>query len=348
MDEDKQTHDLELEIFSTGKWNGADYSDGDLDNMVENFNILGSKVKAPLKIGHNDKQELVKSDGMPAIGWVQELKRQGNKLIAKVTDIPKKVYELISRKAYRRVSSEIIWNFRDAGNIYKRVLCGVALLGADMPAVSNLSDILGLYSLNSDDENYDIHYCYIKDEEKEETSIMDNNKIQELENELKAQEEKIVKLSADKDQEIESLKLELVKTEKDKVKTKVYSLLEKGLREGKIPPAVKEHFAALIIGEENEQGVVHKYSEGEIKSTDKLGMLENLIENMPKIVKFSEETETPKEEEKIKEPEVSKPESEKKDEIAEKVEEEAKKENLSYAEYTQRLKDAYKNKEEVK
>jgi hypothetical protein len=114
--------------------------------MVSAFNQLSEHVRPPLKLGHTDEQKLLQKDGLPAAGWVGRLYRQGARLLADFVDLPEKIYELIKLKAYRNVSSEIYWDVSIGEKKFKRMLSGVALLGADTPAVMNLSDILALYS----------------------------------------------------------------------------------------------------------------------------------------------------------------------------------------------------------
>lgn len=139
-----------VEIFSVGQWNGDVYTAEDLDEMVRAFNEMRDTLKPALKLGHTDKQKLIQQDGMPAAGWIGGLYRLGQKLVADFVDIPEKIFELIENKAYRKVSSEIYWNIDINGKQYRRMLSAVALLGADMPAVTNLRDILALYGLTGD------------------------------------------------------------------------------------------------------------------------------------------------------------------------------------------------------
>jgi len=131
-------HDFDAEIFSVGTWNGDKYTVADLDDIVDNFSKLKGIVKPPVKLGHNEEQM---ADGNPALGWAAGLKRVGEKLIASLKDVPDIVYRAIKQGLYKRVSSEIFWNYKHEGNIFKRVLAGVALLGADIPAVTNLEDL---------------------------------------------------------------------------------------------------------------------------------------------------------------------------------------------------------------
>lgn len=138
-----------VEIFSTGVWNGDEYTEKDLDDMISAFNNTSTRIRPALKLGHNNDQALIQKDGLPAAGFIGKLYRKGQKLIADFVDIPKKVFDLIQNKAYTRVSSEIYWDI-DIGNgeVYSKLLSGVALLGSDIPAVSSLSEILSLYGLN--------------------------------------------------------------------------------------------------------------------------------------------------------------------------------------------------------
>src|SRR3990172_9310891 len=92
-----------LEIFETGTHHGESYDESDLDSMVQAFDKVG--FKPPLKLGHSEKQKLLQSDGLPAAGWINRLYRQGTKLMADVSDIPRQIYTLIKNKAYDRISA---------------------------------------------------------------------------------------------------------------------------------------------------------------------------------------------------------------------------------------------------
>ncbi|MEK7112899.1 MAG: phage protease [Patescibacteria group bacterium] len=136
----------EEEIFETGTWNGDKYTKSDLEQMVENFEALKSEVKPPVKLGHNEKQKLLEEDGLPAAGWITKLKVKGDKLVATLSDVPRKIYELIKNRAYKRKSAEIYPSFKASdGKIYRPVLRAVAILGQDIPAVTTIGDIHALY-----------------------------------------------------------------------------------------------------------------------------------------------------------------------------------------------------------
>lgn len=121
----------DVEIFATGNHNGDTYTEADLDEMVANYSKVG--YMPPLKDGYcKDKP------GMPALGWIQNVRRMGNKLVADFVDLHEKVYEAIKTRRYGTVSSEIYWNLKNNNGTFKKALKAVALLGAEIPGVADL------------------------------------------------------------------------------------------------------------------------------------------------------------------------------------------------------------------
>lgn len=137
-----------VEIFAEGTWNGNKITTEILQNLVKAFDATKGFVRPALKLGHNPDQDLLKSDGLPAAGWVSNVYISGKKLLADFVDIPEKIFDLIKKKAYRKVSVEIFSGYTFDGITYPALLSAVALLGSDMPAVMTLSDILGRYSID--------------------------------------------------------------------------------------------------------------------------------------------------------------------------------------------------------
>lgn len=134
-----------VEIFSTGIWNNNKITPEILQDIVKAFKSTSETLKPFLKLGHNEEQKFLQEDGLPAAGWIENLYIKGNKLLADFSDIPKKVFELIESKAYRKVSSEIYSGITIDGVKHNHLLGAVALLGSDLPAVMNLKDILANY-----------------------------------------------------------------------------------------------------------------------------------------------------------------------------------------------------------
>lgn len=133
------TNTKRVEIFAAGKWNGMTFTKKDLQTIVTAFDALGSNHKVPLKFGHNDKQKM--TDGQPALGWVTGLTVEGDKLIADMSDIPDVVMSAMDKKLYRNVSVELDFDVKYKDQHFPIVLSGVALLGADIPAVNTLKDL---------------------------------------------------------------------------------------------------------------------------------------------------------------------------------------------------------------
>jgi hypothetical protein len=142
-----------VEILSVGSWHGqgcpssgCTFTTDDLDTIVASHAATAGSLRPPVKLGHDDDQKLLQADGYPAAGWVTNLRRTGEKLIADLVGVPKKIAELMDAGAYRTRSVELDGNIDVGGTTYSILLTGLALLGADLPAVTSLADITALYA----------------------------------------------------------------------------------------------------------------------------------------------------------------------------------------------------------
>lgn len=242
----KQTYSIPaVEVFSAGVWNGDEYTMDDLQSMVEAFNETHQGVRPYIKLGHDESQTLLQEDGLPAAGWIERLYIKGDKLVADIADIPKKIYDLIQSKAYRKVSSEIYWNLKVGEKLYKRFLGAVALLGSDMPGCMNLSDILGRYrSMTSEPVKiYSQNMFEIKQNSitiEEEGDLMPQ-KLEELEAEVK---------TFKAESEAKAAELEKAKAENDELKKyKAQIEVEKAEALAKVKVAEDEAFVAQLASE---------------------------------------------------------------------------------------------------
>jgi len=103
-----------VEIFATGKWNDSVYGPTELDEMVTAFRTM--EFEPPILIGH-------KSDvGELSNGFVANLRRVGEKLIADFVDVPAQVYNWIKTRRLNAVSAEIYSIFHFEGK-YSTVPC---------------------------------------------------------------------------------------------------------------------------------------------------------------------------------------------------------------------------------
>ena len=96
--------------------------------MVDAFSKLG--FRPPLTPGH-----VKDAAGIPAIGYVDKLYRNGKKLLADFVDLPASVFTAIKQRLFDTVSAEIYWDLDRNGSNFPRALKAVALLGAEVPAV---------------------------------------------------------------------------------------------------------------------------------------------------------------------------------------------------------------------
>lgn len=249
-----------VEIFSAGTWNGDAYTNEDLNEMVHAFTETKMGVQPYVKIGHDKNQDLIKDekdfpqrDGKPAAGWIDRLYVNGDKLLADFSEVPKKIYELIEKKAYKKVSSEIFWNVKINNKFYKKMLGAVALLGANTPGVMNLNDILSMYAIEIGDGELKL---YDKDLNLETNIKGDKNmELEQVKKEytekLNAQAEllKAVKEEADTQKaQSETLKSELETLKEFKVQAEARQIeLEKEAKAAKNEKFISEIQAELKV-----------------------------------------------------------------------------------------------------
>lgn len=210
-----------VEVFSAGIWNKDKYEVGDLHAIVESFNALKDGFKPYLKLGHDDKQKLARSSGLPSVGWVENLYVRGTKLLADLNYIPEKVFKLIKSKAYRKVSCEIYWDLDVNGTKYPRVLSGIALLGAETPGVMNLADILGNYALKENhvgvyeamqkEDSFKTYITELDTKTEDDKMSEENTEVQKELEEKKAYALKLEAAKSDLEKELETQKAELNK-----------------------------------------------------------------------------------------------------------------------------------------
>ena len=153
----------EVPIFSSGLWKGINFTVEDLDEIVKNTNLLIKQglIDPPVKLGHDEEQGLLQADGYPAGGYVVKIYRFGDTIFADIKDVPLKLYEAVKKKAYKKVSAEIYNEYVHPKTKEKigKVLKAIAFLGADVPAVKGLGDILALYNTEKNVE------CFVFSEE---------------------------------------------------------------------------------------------------------------------------------------------------------------------------------------
>lgn len=261
MADEIKTHEFDCEVFAVGTWNGDKYTDKDLDEICKNFETLKDVVKCPIKLGHNEKQMAdIMKDGQPALGWVKALRKSGNKLVATLTQVPEMVYRAIKAGLYKRVSSEIYMKYRDkAGNTLGKVYAGVALLGADIPAVDNLKDLTAFLTQHMQDQaSFErvAVYSWVSDadgtisattskNEKGDSHMADND-VQIYKDKIAELEALISTMKPDADlaktfkAELDLIKKQQADDRKEGQKKDLKAFCEKAVADGKMPPAVRD------------------------------------------------------------------------------------------------------------
>lgn len=165
-------------VQSDGTKKTVTYTEQDLKDIEQNTNSLltSGTHNPPLKLGHNEEQPMMQGglDGLPALGWIEKVYVVGNQLFGDLANVPKLVNDLIQNRAYRKISSEIssVMSLGDGTKINK-VLRAVALLGADIPVIKGMGDIINLYSeqLKFGKSEY---LCFAESELQEVNSMPDN------------------------------------------------------------------------------------------------------------------------------------------------------------------------------
>ena len=138
---------LDVEVFAAGFWNGDEYTERDLDEIVQHYN--DGLLEPYLNINHSKKASKQFGDALKSLslGFVSRLERAGKKLIADFKQVPKTIAELIEAGALKKKSIEIFRRYPHAdGKVYRNILQAVTFHGADgVPAVNTLSDFVKLY-----------------------------------------------------------------------------------------------------------------------------------------------------------------------------------------------------------
>jgi len=141
----------DVPIFAVGKHNGEEFTAKDLDDIVAAFKELD--FAPAIKQGHRKEQP-----GDPALGYVDNVRRVGAKLIADFVNMPTVVYNAIKRKSYNRVSSEIWVNLERGGKKFRLALKAVSLLGSEVPAVAGLAPLSSLFNEEADVKAYEFNF----------------------------------------------------------------------------------------------------------------------------------------------------------------------------------------------
>lgn len=199
---------LPIEVMSPGTWNNTKFTIDDLKEMAANFTKLKDVIKPPIKLGHTKDET-----GKPAFGWISDLKVVGSKLMAYADDIPELLLSAIKKKLYRRVSSEVFFDYKYDGKSYGKVFSALALLGAEAPAVKDLEDLQAYLTQNTEKGTFGKLVVFSSpDNFNDDSKRKEAMELKELEKKLESLTTKMVTLS----EENAAVRVENEKLKKDK------------------------------------------------------------------------------------------------------------------------------------
>jgi regulator of replication initiation timing len=244
--------ELDSEIFAVGKWNGWEFSETDLKAMAAAFSELGDNMRVPLKFGHNDEQPM--TDGQPALGWVSKVWYESGKLMARFTDLPQIVYDAFKKKLYRNVSVELELDVAYKGNNFPFVLSGIALLGADIPAVNTLKDLTHYLSRGAAfSAGRKVVFSAIAGKQKTGGNIMDISELTQKVADLTVAQSALVTENAQLKATVAQFTAKAKADEEAAAKASIASkraevtgILEDGVKSEAITPAQREQFTKLM------------------------------------------------------------------------------------------------------
>lgn len=298
------------DILSVGTWQGIPFEKKDLDNMVVNFDILKRgdpdfENGVPLKIDlfKNVRPDGYYHGGEPTFGMITDLVRTGEKLFAKITNIPKLVKDMIENKQYKSVSAEVQFNKEFGNERLSPVLRGLALLGVELPEVNTLEEFQQFYTRNNSGDE-DIKSFTVEETKKQSQEDLDMPEIKELEKRIGTLEKGLKdSIELCKTLEKDNKELKNKKKESDDALSKfttgkrtegIKSFVKEKVKEGKVLPANEESTVNILSSLSDEKTVkFSKDNKEEMISPRELRMSE--IEASPDVVKFDEQLKKSKE-----------------------------------------------------
>jgi len=216
-------------IFRVGRWNGSEFSEKDLQIMIDSFEALKNSFLPAIKTGHYQGDE-------ESMGYITALRTDGEYLFADI-ELDEGYYnEKIKTNRLRYKSIELWrdWDYNKKN--YKIVLTALAFLGTSPPAVEGLGEI---QKLSKEIEGREIVVFDMEREDKMEITLEQFNELKEKfekqNEEFTALQEKLAKA----DQTIADLMSESRRKENE-------FFVEGLVKEGKLLPKDRDLVLALM------------------------------------------------------------------------------------------------------
>lgn len=137
-----------VELMTVGTWEGRGCPTGGcvftsetLREIAEDTQTAFAEgLKSPVKLGHGEAQQILAEAGLPAAGWLENVRLNGSAIVSDIKQVPKRIADIMEAGGWRNRSVELR---RRNGRL---VLTGLALLGMKLPAIDTLKDIEALYA----------------------------------------------------------------------------------------------------------------------------------------------------------------------------------------------------------
>ena len=245
-----------IEVFRAGthtdsKGRTRTWPKADLDKICQSYNPADHE--APAVVGHP-------RDNHPAYGWVEGLKRVGEKLLAKFKQVAPEFASMVEEGRFKKRSIRVMPD---------GTLGHVAFLGAVPPAIKGLKDIE--FSEDTDSSDYD----YSEEEE------MMKKTVEELQAELEQAQQKnktLEKQNSEFKSQIDKTAADFAEEQKKTRRKEIYDFVEAGIKDGKVLPSWKEKGLVEFMSGLDEQGGEFEFSEaGETKKQTSLDWFKGFI-----------------------------------------------------------------------
>lgn len=260
------------ELFKSGNYPQGSVTNRNIDSMVRRFK--GETAGVPITIDHNKKG--------PAYGWVNQLKRSGDKLIASFKDVPEAFSKVVKQGLFKNVSMES----RDPDGKGER-LRAVTFLGAQTPQIKDLETIEF-----SEDEN--VNYTDYNDfKEFKEENMDELEKLKkenaELKNQLESKSKDFSEKESSLKKQVTDLQTSVAEQNQKAKEQEVHLFCEKQQQEGKI--GGKEDFARekqMLMSMDDTKSLEFADTDGKTEKLTQFESYKNAIENRPKLFEEGE------------------------------------------------------------
>ncbi len=258
------------EIFKAGNYPQGDYTKKNLDELVDRF--ARETSGAPITLNHNKKG--------PAYGWVDQLKRKGDRLLATFKQVPEAFQAVIKKGLFKNVSVELAPDRDGKGERLR----AVSFLGATPPAIKELD-------LVEFGEDEDAIYIDFKEDNRMDEEERLRIRVADLEKELQSNKDEIKTFSeaeSEKDKRIEVLETGIKSQALETKEKEVKAFCEAQVEAKKVYPAEVPGITQTLMSLDSTE--IKEFSEEDGKTSKKTAFdqYKEAIEGRPEVVNFGE------------------------------------------------------------